>query len=163
LDWRDVDTTNCGVAACAELIADYWCILILRDILAGVSKFGELQAHTGISTAILSNRLKWLEEAALIATMAYQQPGQRKRTEYTIAPKGLALVPIIVAMGQFGYDHLIPSQNRLVEYLDRETQQPVRVGFVREDGQVRQLHELEMRVTPTAHAPDFKAPPSRKR
>ncbi|WP_299084816.1 hypothetical protein [uncultured Ruegeria sp.] len=50
-----------------------------------------------------------------------------------------------------------------MEYLDRETNQSVRVGFVRDDGQVRQLQDLEIRVTPSAHTSGYKAPPSRKR
>ncbi|WP_298934572.1 hypothetical protein [uncultured Ruegeria sp.] len=50
-----------------------------------------------------------------------------------------------------------------MEYLDRETNQSVRVGFVRDDGQVRQLQYLEIRVTPSAHTSGYKAPPSRKR
>lgn len=66
-------------------------------------------------------------------------------------------------MGQFGYDHLIAPKHRLVEYLDRETNQSVRVGFVRDDGQVRQLQDLEIRVTPSARTSGYKAPPSRKR
>jgi DNA-binding HxlR family transcriptional regulator len=163
MDWKDIDTTHCGVAACAELIGDYWSILILRDILAGVTKFGDLQKHTGVSTAVLSKRLKHLVEADILEAIEYKRSGLRARIEYTITKRGLNLVPVIVAMGQFGYDQLIAPADRLVEYLDSQTKQHLRVGFLREDGQEVELQNLSLRITPNAYVPEYQALPSRKR
>ncbi|WP_196223193.1 helix-turn-helix domain-containing protein [Roseibium sp. RKSG952] len=162
-DWRDVDTTYCGVGACADILSDRWSILILRDILAGVTRFRELQGHIGISPAGLSKRLKQLAEAGIVVTKDYQEPGQRKHAEYQITERGYGLVPAIVSFGQFGYDHLVPPEVSPFRYVDRNTGQAVRVELVREDGQVIKLEDLQLDISEDAIKPGFHAPTSRNR
>lgn len=162
MDWKDVNTTHCGVAACARIMGDHWSILILRDILSGVTRFQDLQVHTGISTAVLSKRLRGLVDAGLLKGVRYQEAGARARLEYVPTSKGRALAPVIIAMAQYGYDELVDPEDRLVDYRDRETGQPVRIGFVREDGTEISLRDVAIQVNPAAHQPDYAAPASRQ-
>src|SRR5687767_3088101 len=52
----------CGVAAAAELLGDAWTLLLVRDVAAGPRRFTQLQASTGISPTVLTDRLHALVE-----------------------------------------------------------------------------------------------------
>ena len=163
MDWNDIDTTHCGVAACAEVLQDRWAILILRDLLAGITRYGDLQRHTGASTAILANRLRDFIAAGIIQEQTYAVKGQRRRNEYVVTPKGLSLSIVLGAMAQFGYDQLPEGEKPLVQFFDTQTNQKVRVGLVREDGQPIGPSQVRVELDPTAYSPEFCAPSSRQR
>lgn len=162
MDWRDVDTTHCGIAACAELIGDKWALLILRDVLAGVTRFGDLQTHTGASTAVLADRLRRLVDAGVLQEVEYREIGKRPRSAYHPTEKGLGLVPAVVALAEFGYGFLVPPDNRIVIYRDARTGKRVRAGLVDEDGAEVSLETLTFEVSEAARAEGYAAPPSRK-
>jgi len=163
MEWLDVDTTHCGVAACAEALGDRWAVLIVRDLLLGVSKFNDIQAHTGASTAILTKRLRSLKQLGLLEERLCKEEKQRPRTEYFLSRKGLGLAQVIGAMAQFGYDELTLPQQSLVEYLDRHTNQRVRVGLFREDGEQVAPEDVSININPNAYSPSYQAPTSRER
>lgn len=163
MDWKDIDTTHCGVLAAADLIGDRWSLLIVRDLLMGLSKFNDLQTHTGASTAILAKRLRVLSDAGLLEERHCKQPGQRGHTEYFLSRKGLGLAQIIGAMAQFGYDELTLPQRPLVQYRDAETGQRVRLAAFREDGKQVAPEDVVIEVNPDAFSPKYRAPSSRER
>ncbi len=92
---------TCPIARTARLIGDTWTLLIVRDLMRGNKRFGELEELlAGISPKTLSRRLKMLEAANVISRQAYAEIPPR--VEYALTEKGKALVPIIEAMEQFG-------------------------------------------------------------
>lgn len=91
----------CPIARTASLIGDTWTLLIVRDLMTGSKRFGELEDSLGqISPKTLSKRLKALEQAAIINRTAYAEIPPR--VEYTLTAKGEALHDIIEAMRAFG-------------------------------------------------------------
>jgi DNA-binding HxlR family transcriptional regulator len=80
------------------MIGDRWKLLILRDIaLKGARRYGDfLEAGEGIATNILASRLSQLEEAGVVRRE--QDPRNAARTIYSLTPKGLDLIPTLLAM-----------------------------------------------------------------
>ena len=103
---NDVHDESCAVAATAEIVATKWTPLILHDLSEGPRRFKELEhACPGISPRTLSERLRWLEEEGVVDRQSYAETPPR--VEYQLTPKGLALLPVIEAMRQFGHDWLV--------------------------------------------------------
>jgi DNA-binding HxlR family transcriptional regulator len=96
------DRTNCPVARALDLLGDRWTLLIVRDlVLDGPRRFSDLaRTIVGSSPAILSNRLKRLEQAELIKRRFYSQ--HPPRAEYLLTPKGQSLAPVLKALRTFG-------------------------------------------------------------
>lgn len=91
----------CPVERTARLVGDKWTLLIIRDLVTGCKRFGELQRSLqGISSRTLSERLSWLEGEGLVTRRVYAEVPPR--VEYSLTEKGEALVGLIEAMRQYG-------------------------------------------------------------
>ena len=94
-------TLGCPVARTAEIIGNKWTPLIVRDLARGRRRFSELERSlTGISPKTLSDRLKRLEEAGVVARACFAEVPPR--VEYSLTAKGFALLPVIESMRAFG-------------------------------------------------------------
>lgn len=97
----EIDTdTLCPIAHSTGLVGDRWSILIVRELLLGQSRFQDLQAQTGASSQMLAARLKRLEADGLVERHAYSQ--RPLRYEYRLTPKGAHLMPVILALRNWG-------------------------------------------------------------
>lgn len=98
-------TPTCPVERTANLLGDAWTILIVRDLMSGAKRFGQLQDSLGsVSPKTLSHRLKMLEHADILTRQAY--PEIPPRVEYKLTDKGCALSQVIEAMRTFGDQYL---------------------------------------------------------
>ena len=92
---------GCPVARTAEIIGNKWTPLIVRDLARGQRRFSELERSlVGISPKTLSERLKRLEESRVVARACFAEVPPR--VEYSLTPKGFALLPVIESMRVFG-------------------------------------------------------------
>jgi DNA-binding HxlR family transcriptional regulator len=92
---------SCPVCRTADVVCGKWTLLVIRDLAEGRSRFCELERSLhGISPRTLSLRLRALAEEGIVerATFAEVPP----RVEYSLTEKGLALVPIIDSMREYG-------------------------------------------------------------
>lgn len=88
----------CPVARTAEIVAERWTPVLLRNLLSGCATFGELRAGApGIPKALLADRLATLERAGIVASAA----GPRGR-RYEVTERGRDLQPVLDAMGRWG-------------------------------------------------------------
>lgn len=97
--------SGCAINAAVEVLGDPWAMLILRDIIFGNRRhFRELVAGSeeGIATNILASRLKRLVAAGLL-TRDDAQRGQR--ATYSLTEAGIDVLPVMVALGNWGLDH----------------------------------------------------------
>lgn len=95
------DSLGCPVARTAEIIGNKWTPLIVRDLARGQRRFSELERGLhGISPKTLSERLKRLEEADVVARRCFAEVPPR--VEYSLTEKGHALLPVIESMRAFG-------------------------------------------------------------
>ena len=108
----------CPIAKATEILGERWTILIVREILMGGRRFNELQRGLGgISTALLTGRLKALEEQGMVVRR--KAPGQ-KSYEYYPTEACEALLPVLVALGEWGLcwaRHMILDEDFDVELL----------------------------------------------
>lgn len=91
----------CPVEVTLMLISDRWKVLILRDLLSGTKRFGELKKSIGsISQKVLTSNLRSMEEDGLLTRKVYAEVPPR--VEYTLTEMGESLRPILFAMQQWG-------------------------------------------------------------
>ena len=91
----------CPVETTLTMISDKWKVLILRDLLTGTKRFGELKKSlTGVSQKVLTFQLREMEENGLVERKAY--PEVPPRVEYSLTPLGRSLKPIMDAMRVWG-------------------------------------------------------------
>ena len=93
---------RCPLPSAVELIGEKWAFLILRGALNGLEHFEQFQAALGIARNILSNRLAKMVEGGILQRSA--DPADRRKVVYSLTPKGEALLPVVLALRQWGED-----------------------------------------------------------
>lgn len=94
----------CPVETTLSLIGDKWKVLILRDLLTGTMRFGELKKSIGsVSQKVLTNQLRDMEKQGLVNRKVYAEVPPR--VEYSLTATGLSLKPIIDSMWNWGMDY----------------------------------------------------------
>jgi len=92
---------SCPVCRTADIVCGKWTLLLVRELAEGCSRFCELERSlAGISPRTLSLRLRALEEEGIVARATF--PAVPPRVEYSLTEKGLALIPIIDNMREYG-------------------------------------------------------------
>lgn len=95
------DLPACPVETTLMLISDRWKVLIIRDLLGGTKRFGELKKSIGnISQKVLTANLRSMEEAGLLTRKVYAEVPPR--VEYTLTETGYSLQPVLDAMVVWG-------------------------------------------------------------
>jgi len=98
----DYSAENCSLLHALEIVGDKWAIPILREAFFGLRRFSDFQHSLGCARNLLSTRLSNLVAEGLLEIQSYQVPGQRKRNEYRITEKGRELLPVLIALLQWG-------------------------------------------------------------
>lgn len=94
----------CPVETTLALIGDKWKVLILRDLLIGTKRFGELKKSIGkVSQKVLTAQLRAMEENGLVNRKVYAEVPPR--VEYSLTELGQSLKPILDAMWSWGEDY----------------------------------------------------------
>ena len=94
---------KCPVETTLLLISDKWKVLIIRDLLPGKKRFGELKKSIGtISQKVLTSNLRAMEQSGLISRKVY--PEVPPKVEYSLTELGYSLKPILDAMYSWGED-----------------------------------------------------------
>lgn len=100
----------CPVETTLMLISNRWTVLILRDLMEGTKRFGELKKSLGdISQKVLTANLRAMEENGLLIRTVYAQVPPK--VEYTLTDTGYSLKPILDAMVQWGTKYQLQIQN----------------------------------------------------
>jgi DNA-binding HxlR family transcriptional regulator len=95
------NTDNCPIAEASKIVGDFWNILIVRELLTGCKRFGELQEGIqDITNSTLSDRLKNLVEAGVIERKQFDCIPPK--VEYSLTAKGLALKNLLLEIEYFG-------------------------------------------------------------
>ncbi len=94
----------CPVETTLSLIGDKWKVLILRDLMDGTKRFGELKKSIGsVSQKVLTAQLRDMEENGLVNRTVYAEVPPR--VEYSLTEIGHSLKPILDAMTSWGMDY----------------------------------------------------------
>lgn len=142
-------TQACPIAATTNIIGDRWTLLILREAFRGIARFGEFQKQTGVAKTILSERLARLVEWGIFETIDIADSGSRNA--YRLTPKGTALARVLVAIHQWGSDHMFVKDevpNLLVDRRTGALLPPLELRGA--DGQSLQVEDITFKAGPGA-------------
>ena len=99
----------CPVETTLTLIGDKWKVLILRDLLPGTKRFGELKRSIGnVSQKVLTSNLRSMEESGLLTRKVYAEVPPR--VEYTLTETGYSLRTVLDAMAMWGTEYKQKTQ-----------------------------------------------------
>lgn len=91
----------CGLSRAAAVLGERWALMIVRDLTVGPRRFTDLQAGLpGIPTAVLTARLRELEDAGAVRRVA--APAPARGVLYELTPRGRDLQPVLDALGRWG-------------------------------------------------------------
>src|SRR5258708_19337637 len=92
------------MAAALNAVGDRWALLVIRELMLGPRRFGELvDGLEGVATDILTARLRSLEEAGVL-----RREGEGRRQRYELTSEGRALRPVLVELSRWGAHRLTP-------------------------------------------------------
>jgi DNA-binding HxlR family transcriptional regulator len=105
--------STCPVAGALDLVGDRWTLLVIRDLLRGKRRYGDLAASAErIPTNILADRLRRLQQAGLVERRPYSE--RPPRYEYQLTPSGEALGPAVSSLATWGRRYIpgtrLPSE-----------------------------------------------------
>ena len=100
----------CPVETTLTLISDRWKVLILRDLMPGTRRFGELKKSIGhVTQKVLTANLRDMEGKGLLTRKVYAEVPPR--VEYTLTDLGISLKPILDAMQTWGEEYTVKSDH----------------------------------------------------
>lgn len=100
----DKNLPNCPVEITLSLISNKWKILIIRDLLNGTKRFGELKKSVGdITQKVLTSNLRAMEENGLLVRKVYAEVPPK--VEYSLTELGYSLKPIIDVLKNWGLEY----------------------------------------------------------
>ncbi|ASL48765.1 putative HTH-type transcriptional regulator (plasmid) [Burkholderia sp. AD24] len=97
---KDFHGMVCSIAGAMAAIGDRWGLLILRDLLLGLSRYEDIRRSSGVTNATLSDRLKHLEANGLVERRRYQV--NPERFEYALTPNGRLVGPLMALLAEIG-------------------------------------------------------------
>jgi DNA-binding HxlR family transcriptional regulator len=116
---------ECGLPVALEAMGERWSFMILRAAFNGVRHFEEFLSEIGIARNILANRLSRLTDNGILFRTPC--PDDRRKVEYRLSPKGVELLPAMIALRQWGekWGTGVPSNPMLVDERDHQPILPV--------------------------------------
>lgn len=125
---------GCSVRKTLDALGPVSSLIILREAIYGTRRFEQFVERTHLNEATVASRLKQFVDLGILSKSRYAEPGQRARDEYLLTPRGLDLVPAIVALMQWG-DHHRPDPAP-VHVVDRNSGERLRLGYLTERGRL---------------------------
>src|SRR6476469_8242470 len=108
---RDYDGQVCSIARSLELVGDRWTLLIVRDLVLGLSRFDEFLESLGVASNVLADRLSRLVDEGLAERVRYSE--RPERFEYRLTAKGGELGLVLLALMQWGDRHISKKPPRI--------------------------------------------------
>lgn len=106
ITWDHIASDACSIARTLELVGERWTLLVVRDVRQGIRRFDDLQRHLGVARNVLSQRLASLVSIGVLDKVPYREPGKRQRHEYRLTERGENLLPILLALMDWGDRYL---------------------------------------------------------
>jgi DNA-binding HxlR family transcriptional regulator len=137
----------CPIARALEALGDWWSLLIIREAMVGLRRFGEFQNKLGMAKNILAVRLRSLVDHGILAT-APASDGSAYQ-EYVLTPKGRGTFPILVALRQWSEEFDDHPEEIETIMVDRAKGRPVKkLELHAEDGRLLSLADITLKPRP---------------
>jgi DNA-binding HxlR family transcriptional regulator len=143
------DEMNCAIAQALEQVGDWWTLLLVREAFYRTRTFTGFSENLGIAKNVLAERLKRLVELGIFR-QEQPKPGVERYT-YRLTDKGRDLLPVLVALMQWGDKWVFGESCEPIQILDGVRQRPIRKMMVTAaDGRPLGISELGFRPGPGA-------------
>lgn len=139
-DWT---ADHCPMAAALDVVRTRSAFLVLREAFYGATRFDEFVARTQLSEPVTAARLRELVGEGILETEPYREPGQRTRRGYRLTEKGADLLPVLVALMQWGDKWGLEGGAR-IEIRHRDCGAPVTAELRCEHGHAVEGDELSL-------------------
>jgi DNA-binding HxlR family transcriptional regulator len=139
-DWT---AENCPMARALDVVRTRSAFLVLREAFYGATRFEEFAQRTGLSEPITAARLRELSDEEILRREPYQEPGQRTRQLYRLTEKGEELLPVLVALMDWGDRWLAEPRSR-VELRHHDCGAPVAAELRCADGHAVAGNEIDL-------------------
>lgn len=136
---------SCSIARTLEQVGDWWTLLIVREAFWGTRRFGEFQANLGIAPNVLAQRLHDLVSHGILEITATSENG--RALDYRLSDKGRDLLPVIVALAQWGDRHAPAPDGPPVRIVERRNGREVAPLALRSSATGRVLTSKDVTVT----------------
>jgi DNA-binding HxlR family transcriptional regulator len=142
------------MARSLELLGEWWTLLIIREAFYGSRHFGEFEAALGIAPNVLAQRLARLVEGGVLEVTQKSEGG--RALAYRLSPKGRDLLPVIVALTQWGDAHAPAPKGPPVRIVERRNGQPIAAMKPRSSttGRVLEARDVALVAGPGANQED---------
>jgi DNA-binding HxlR family transcriptional regulator len=117
----------CSVAKVLDLLNTKTAFLVIRECFYGTTRFEDFVDRVGTSAPAISRALKQLEVAGILTRVPYREPGARARDEYRLTAAGEDLLPVFLALMQWGDAYLQDGGDGPLKFVDADSGRQVRV------------------------------------
>jgi DNA-binding HxlR family transcriptional regulator len=107
-----LEDRECPLSTTLGIVGEWWTVLILHDCFDGYSRFEEFQSNIGLSSSMLTARLKTLVERGILERRPYQE--KPVRHEYVLTDLGRSLRSVLVALAAWRNAHLAPEERAMI-------------------------------------------------
>ena len=144
---------QCSIRRALEVAGNRSALLIMREALYGTTRFDDFAGRAGISEPVTATRLRDLVDHGLLRREPYRDPGQRTRMAYRLTEMGADLLPVLVALMNWG-DRWLSDAGGPVAVRHRDCGGPVRAELRCPAGHYLAAGDLELSAGPGARTPD---------
>ena len=146
---RGYEDQVCSIARALEIVGDRWTLLIIRDLVLGLSRFDEFQESLGVASNVLTDRLGRLVDEGVLERIRYSE--RPERFEYRLTKKGRELGLALLALMQWGDRYVSDKPPRIARR--RGDRSRVSVRMLAKDGTVVSSDDLELVPGPGLEPP----------
>ncbi len=105
MKYTELADADCAIAQALAVVGEWWSLLVVRDVAGGLHRFDQLQAELGVSRKVLTQRLVTLVDHGVLERRRYCE--HPPRHEYHLTDKGRGLLPVLVALQDWGTRHVV--------------------------------------------------------
>lgn len=136
---------RCSAARVLGLLSTKTAFLTVRECFYGTTRFDDFVARTGASAPAVSRALRQLESGRIITRVPYREPGTRARGEYRLTEAGEDLLPLFLALMQWG-DRYLQGGRPPLSFVEARTGRAVRVGVTAGPAPETASGDIEIRL-----------------
>ena len=134
----------CPIGNAMDVVGTRSAMLIMREAYYGTTRFDDFFEQVGITEAVAATRLRKLTDEGLLERTPYREPGQRTRYEYQLTDKGRDLIPVVIALYEWGTKYTKTGRRAPARITHAKCAAPVHVEMRCDDGHEVPLTELSV-------------------
>ena len=112
---------RCPIARSLDVLGEKWTLMIVRDALAGATRFSQFQASLGLPRDVLADRLGTLVDADVLVRRPYKPESGRTRDEYVLTASGRELSLVLLALGDWADRNRPSHESPTLEFIETAT------------------------------------------